>query len=401
MKPIRIAHITTVDFGLRHHLLNQLLHLQRIGFDVTGISSPGPDAAYVQKQGIRHIGIQITPTMSPLRDALSLYHLFTVLKRERFDIVHTHNPKPGLLGQFAARMAGTPIVVNTLHGLYFHENMRKRQRSFYVSMEKLAGRCSDAILSQNSEDVKTAVAEGVCAPEQISFLGNGIDVEHFRREHVRPAALEALRRELNIPDDAFVVGYVGRLLTEKGIPELLDAAWCLKRNGVDARFLFVGPTEVQNGSDLSPDIARKFDVEEMCIFTGMRHDMPEMYALMDVLAVPSHHEGFPRAPMEASAMGVPVVATSVRGCREAVHDGENGILVPPHSGAHIAGALLDLYKDEPRLRRLSASARGAAERLFDERIVFDRIQSQYERLLKRRSMKVPRSVTLSSEPSLA
>lgn len=380
MKPIRIAHITTIDFSLRHLLLNQLLHLKDRGFDVTGISSSGPDVELLERHGIRHIAVPMACGMTPLRDLASLYRLYSVLKKEKFDLVHTHNPKPGLLGQIAARMAGIPYVINTLHGFYFHDQMPLPQRRLYITLEKIAGRCSDAILSQNFEDVRTALDEGVCLADQITYLGNGIDLDYFNPNNVRPESLDALRGEFGVPKESLVVGFVGRLVEEKGIRELLDAAWCAKRNDIDVRFLFIGPLETEKKNSLTPAIAKKYDVEEICIFTGLRYDMPELYALMDLFVLPSYREGFPPSPMEAAAMGVPVIVSDIRGCREAVVDGENGVLVPARSSARLATALLDLLDNPAERKRLSNNARRIAEERYDELIVFDRISDEYNRL---------------------
>ncbi len=120
---IKVAHITTIDLSLRLLLLNQLTAIRQAGYDVVAISAPGPHVAHVEAAGIRHIPVHMTRTFSPLADLRSLRELVRILRRERFDIVHTHNPKPGLIGQLAARIAGAPIVVNTLHGFYFHDRM--------------------------------------------------------------------------------------------------------------------------------------------------------------------------------------------------------------------------------------------------------------------------------------
>jgi glycosyltransferase involved in cell wall biosynthesis len=386
MKQIRVAHITTIDFSLRHLLLNQLLSLKEAGFDVTGISASGPDVEYLREHGIRHIAVPMSRSITPARDAISLLQLYNVLRREKFDIVHTHNPKPGFIGQVAARMAGTPIIVNTLHGFYFHEHMRKPERHLHVTLERIAGRLSDAILSQNSEDMHTAVVERVCPAERIKFLGNGIDLQYFDRSRVSEETLAKLRIDFGIPDGARVVGYVGRLVREKGIRELLDAIWCVKRNNIDARALLIGPIDRHKKDAITPDIAREYGIEDMCIFTGMRYDMPELYALMDVFVLPSYREGFPRAPMEAAAMGVPVIATNIRGCREAVVHEKNGLLVPPRSGAHLAATLLDVLRNDHMRGQFAANARPVAEELFDERKVFETVRIQYHSLLSRKAM---------------
>jgi len=261
-RAIRVAHITTIDLSLRLLLLNQLRSLCEAGYEVTGISAVGsPLGAHVaalEAAGIRHIAVEMTRSFTPAHDAASLAELVRVMRRERFDIVHTHNPKPGLLGQVAARLAGVPVVVNTLHGFYFHDGMSRPWRRFYIATEKIAAACSDVILSQNPEDIETALAEGIARSGQIKWLGNGIDLRRFDRARVEAGTLERVRRELGIEAGQPVVGFVGRLVAEKGILELLEAARVVLRTRPDTRFLIVGPVDQEKPDALTPAIANEY-----------------------------------------------------------------------------------------------------------------------------------------------
>jgi glycosyltransferase involved in cell wall biosynthesis len=377
----RVAHVTTVDLSLRYLLLNQLRRIQDEGYDVFGISAPGPDVDALEASGIRHFAVPMTRRFTPLADLRALWALVRLMRRERFDVVHTHTPKAGLLGQLAARLSGVPVVVNTLHGFYFHDDMKPAPRRFYIWMERIAARCSDTILSQNTEDMATAVKERIASPELIKWLGNGIDVHRFDRRRLSDQTLDALREEIGIEPDALVIGFVGRLVEEKGILELLEAAPKVLAAFPSARFLIVGPYDDEKPDALRPDVAERFGVSEQCRFLGMRHDLPELYALMDLFVLPSHREGFPRTPMEASAMGVPAVVTDIRGCREAVEHGVNGLLFPVHDSDALAEAIISLLRDDSRRASMGAAGRRMAEERFDEQKVFDRVLSEYERLL--------------------
>ncbi|MBX3057500.1 MAG: glycosyltransferase family 4 protein [Anaerolineae bacterium] len=378
----KVAHITTIDLSLRFLLLNQLQSLQAAGYDVIGISAFGPDVPVLEASGIRHIAVPMTRRFSPLPDLLSLWRLYRVIRRERFTIVHTHNPKPGLLGQVAAWLAGTPIIVNTVHGFYFHEGMKPFWRWFYITVEKIAARCSDVILSQNREDMLTAVTTRICSPEKIKYLGNGIDIARFNRDCLPPETIAHTRATLGIPPDAPVVGFVGRLVAEKGILELLAAARQVVTKIPQTHFLIVGPLDTEKADALTPAIAADYGLADACIFTGMRQDMPELYALMDLFVLPSHREGFPRSPMEASAMGVPCVVTDIRGCREAVTHGRNGYLTRLSDVDALAAAILDLLTDKEKARQMGQNGRQMAEELFDEQLVFARVKAEYARLLQ-------------------
>jgi glycosyltransferase involved in cell wall biosynthesis len=380
-RKLKVAHLTTVALSLRLFLLNQLESIQDAGFAVTAISAGGPDVAAVEALGIRHIDVSMTRKFSPIADLVSLWRLYTVMRREAFTIVHTHTPKGGLLGQLAASMAGVPVIVNTVHGFYFHDNTPPLSRRFYVLTEKLAATCSDLIFSQNSEDIATAVAEGICRPDQIEYLGNGIDVVRFDRLCISDEELSQKRGELGISSDSKVIGFVGRLVAEKGIIELLEAAQLILQRYPKTQFLVVGPVDDQKRDAITPEITQKYGVSDSFIFTGMRQDMPQMYALMDIFVLPSHREGFPRSAMEASAMGIPVVATDIRGCREVVEAGRNGLLVPPGKVADLADAIMQLFDDQEQMQRMGDCGRTIARERFDERQVFQRIQAAYHRLL--------------------
>ncbi|MBW2508574.1 MAG: glycosyltransferase family 4 protein, partial [Deltaproteobacteria bacterium] len=361
----RVAHVTTVDLSLRYLLLNQLERIRDEGYEVVGISADGPDVAAVEARGIPHFAVPMTRRFTPLADLRALWALVRLMRRERFDVVHTHTPKAGLLGQLAARLSGVPVVVNTLHGFYFHDGTKPLPRRFYVWMERIAAKCSDSIFSQNREDIATAVEERIARPELVKWLGNGIDVARFDRRRLSDESLDALRRDIGLNPTAPVVGFVGRLVEEKGILDLLQAAQSVAKAIPNVQFLIVGPYDEEKPDALRPDVGERYGLADRCRFLGMRHDMPELYALMDVLVLPSYREGFPRAPMEASAMGVPTVVTDIRGCREAVEDGVNGLLFPVGDVDALADALVGLLRDDARRGQMGAAARVMAEERFD------------------------------------
>lgn len=390
MSQAKVAHITTVDLSLHYLLLNQLRSIQQAGYEVVGVSSPGLDVPAVEAAGIRHIAVQITRhPFTPLQDLKTLWQLYRIIRREGFAIVHTHTPKPGFLGQVAAKMAGVPVIVNTLHGFYFHDHMHPVLRRFYIMLEKIAARCSDVILSQNREDIKTAIGEHICPPEKIRHLGNGIDVQRFNPASLTPQDIAGKRLEVGLPEGARVVGFVGRLVREKGLLELFAAARIVRERLPNVRFLFVGQVDSEKRDALTPDTAQEYGIADICHFLGRRQDMPGLYALMDVFVLPSHREGFPRAPMEASAMKVPCVVTDIRGCREVVEHGRNGLLVPLGDVQALAEAIVELLTDREKARRMGEEGRRMARERFDEQLVFEKVKAEYARLLREKGLPAP------------
>ncbi|WP_110519439.1 glycosyltransferase family 4 protein [Herpetosiphon llansteffanensis] len=384
-----VLHIATADMGLCFLLLEQMQAIQHAGYQVRGVASDGPYRAEVEAAGIPVEVVTMPRSVTPTSDLVAIAKLVRLFRQLKPTIVHTHNPKPGLLGQLAARLAGVPIIINTIHGFYFHEHSSAKQRNFYIAMEKIAARCSHAILSQNREDLTTALASKIARPEQISVLGNGINIDVFDRRAVSQTEVETARQALGIPVDAQVIGAVGRLVAEKGYRELFEACRQLMATRPNLRLLVVGPEEPHKADGLTAATAAEYGIAERTHFAGLRRDMPVLYHLMDVLAHPSYREGFPRAPMEASAMGVPVVASAIRGCRETVVHGLNGMLVPVRDAAALAQSLGRILDDQILRAAFAKLARQLAEREFDQQRVFERVLLTYAEQLQARGLAMP------------
>ena len=389
---MKIAHITTVDTSLEGLLLNQLRSLQAAGYEVAGISTPGRHVPAIEAAGIRHLAVPMSRNLTPWADLVSLWRLFRVLRRERFTVIHTHTPKAGLLGQLAARMAGVPVIVNTVHGFYFHDHMRPAARRFYIAMETVAAWCSHLILSQNAEDIQTALKEGICKPDRIEFLGNGIDLTQFDPDGVSAEDELRCREKLGIAADAPVVGFVGRLAARrKGFLDFLAAARDIAARRPDVRFLIAGGSDRGKPDAVDPSAAADYGIAERCVFVGNRPnpELPPLYKIMSVLVLPSIFEGVPRVVMEAAAMGTPAVVTDVKGNREAVTHDRNGLLVPFGDVPALASAIMRILSEPETAQRMSAEARRIAAERFDERVVFEKVRSAYARLLSGRGLMLP------------
>lgn len=383
----KIAHVSTSDMTIGVLLLNQLISLRDAGFDVVAVCSPGPYVKEVQAAGIRVIPIPMVRALTPGADLRALASLVRAFRQERPAIVHTHTPKAGLLGQYAALLARVPLRVHTIHGLYFPGHMRPGTRRFYVWLERITMRFARLSLSQNPEDMPVAITEGICRADRISYLGNGIDLCRFHPDRVDPDRVASLRRELDIPASQKVVGIVARVNREKGYLEFFAAAARIAAELPETRFLIVGPVEREKFDALDPmQLAQQFGIEANVRVLGLRSDMPELYSLMDVLVLPSHREGFPRSPMEAAALGRPVVATDIRGCRQVVKAGETGLLVPRGDVVALADAVLTILRDPNLAGAMGRAGREHALRHFDETDVVNRTITAYNALLRRRNV---------------
>lgn len=377
---MKVCHVATVDLSVRFLLLNQLLHLKREGMNVHAVCSDGPWLPEVESSGIVVHRVAMKRSMAPLSDLAALASLILLFRRERFDLVHLHTPKGALLGGLASRMARIPHVVYTIHGFYFHEGMRPLARRFYEFWERIVSFCVDFALSQNRADVDMALRAGSYRHGEIEFLGNGIDVRRFDPDAIPKATMARIRRSLGIPENGRVLGIVARLVEEKGYPELFRALRMLLDEFPDLYVLAVGPQDEAKADSLSPETARMLGVAHRVVFTGMRLDLPELYAAMDIFVLPSRREGFPRVVMEASSMALPVVASDIRGCREAVEDGVTGMLFPVRDAEGLAGAVARFLRDPDLANAMGANGRRKARSEFDEARVFARVVRTYKRL---------------------
>lgn len=377
----RLVQLTTTDISLELLLGPQLSAFIEAGYEVIGVSAPGPFVDAVTARGVRHVPLaNATRAMAPHKDLLAIGELARLFRRLSPDIVHTHNPKPGLYGRIAARLAGVPVVVNTVHGLYALPEDDWKKRAVVYGLERIASTCSDAELVQNPEDMVTlrrVLREPV---GKLNLLGNGIDLDRFGARDDADELRSKIRAELGVDDDTVVVGAIGRLVLEKGYVELFAAWHELRRSHPDARLVVVGPSD-DDKSDAMPAEVMASAREDGVVFLGMRDDVEAIYRALDVYVLASHREGFPRSAMEAAAAGLPIVATDIRGCRQVVDDDVSGLLVPVRSAAGL-GAALERLLDDPELRRTMSTA--AVQRSidhFDQRSVISTTLDTYRRLL--------------------
>ncbi|HEV2068495.1 MAG TPA: glycosyltransferase family 4 protein [Acidimicrobiales bacterium] len=380
----RLLHLTATDMSLELLLGPQLAAFAGAGYEVLGASAPGPYVEALERAGVRHVPLRhATREVSPGRDALAVAELVRVFRALRPDVVHTHNPKPGVYGRLAARAASVPVVVNTVHGLYALPDDRRAKRALVYGLERMAAACSGAELVQNPEDLETLARVGV-PRDRLHLLGNGIDLRRFDPAAVDPERTAAVRAEIGARPGDVVCGAVGRLVWEKGYRQLFAAATALRPQVPELRVVVVGPQEAGKADALDDADLERARAEAGVHFLGVRHDLEALYPAMDLYVLASRREGFPRSAMEAAAMGVPVVATDVRGCRQVVDHGRTGLLVPGGDAPALASAIAQLARDADLRARMGAAARAKALAEFDQQRVIDLTLAVYAELLGRR-----------------
>jgi len=386
---MKLIHLTTVDLSLRALLLDQLERYAKEGFEVVGVSAPGPYVPELEARGIRHVPVRsLTRSWTPLQDARAFRELRRIFRAERPTIVHTHNPKTGVLGRLAARSTGVPVVVNTVHGLYAAADIGPAKRLVVRGAERISARFSDHELFQSEEDHAWAVRTRLVPERRATWLGNGVDTARFDRAAVDPERVAALRASWGA-EGRMVVGTVGRLVAEKGYRELFRAASVVRRTHPEALFVAVGPEDPSKADRLDPVLLERVRAGEDVVLAGEGdgEDMPAVYAAFDAFCLPSYREGVPRSAIEAMSTGLPVVATDIRGCREVVADGVTGLLIPDHDQGAIARAVSRLIHDADLREDMGRAGRARAVERFDEDLVIRRTLDVYERLLRAKGLR--------------
>jgi len=375
-RPLRVAHLTTVDMSLALLLGTELRVDVERGFETFGISAAGPYVDQVIALGVTHVPVpSLTRSWDLRRDGQAARELLGVIRALRLDVLHTHNPKTGVLGRLLGRLASVPVVVNTCHGLWAGRGDGLAKRAFVLTAETVAAQASHAELYQNAEDRRTL--RRAVPGRRAKVVGNGVDLGRFAPD---PEAGAELRRELGVAPDELLVGGVGRRVAEKGIREFAAAA---RRLAGKARFAWVGPVDDDKADALSDDLSADLGG---VLFLGERRDMPAVYSALDVFVLASYREGFSRSAMEAAACGTAMVLTDIRGCREVGSDEEHLLLVAPRDDVALADAISRLLVDEGLRARLGRAARERALALFDQRAIAHLSVSTYAAVARRRRL---------------
>ena len=380
---IRVVHVVNVDVGVRIHLKNQLLYLAEQGYNVSAICSPGPlvPGDGITPEGIPVRTIPMSRDIRPWQDLLAIAKLAHLFRQEHFDIVHTHSVKPGLLGRLAARLASTPCIVHTVHGLLLHEGMTWWNRWLWKVAEKVGAAFGDYMLSQSRQDMAILIRDGICSAQTLGYLGNGIDLAQFNPARIIPEEVQATRQALGVTATDKVIAIVGRLLADKGYGEFAEMARLVHKDYPRTRFWMIGRVEPDKSDGLAVEDIIADNMSEYVSYLGLRSDMPQLYAAMDIFVLPSYHEGMPRSLMEAAAMGKAIVASDIRGCREVIEHDVTGLLVPVRDAHRLAQVVQSLLDDPAKASRLGAAARAYALEHFDEEVYFEQLHAAYQMLL--------------------
>ncbi|KIA82883.1 glycosyl transferase family 1 [Kaistella solincola] len=376
----KLLRLTTVPISLDKLLGKQLSFMSQY-YEVTAISADAPELARVaNKYGVKHHHIEMTRQISPLRDVKALWQFYRYCKAEKPFIVHSHTPKAGIVGMLGAKLAGVPNRLHTVAGLPLMEATGVK-RTVLNFVEKLTYACATKVYPNSQGLYEFILKEKFAEPSKLKVLGkgssNGIDTAFFSRSQVPEKQLQELRQSLSILPDDFVFIFVGRLVGDKGINELVHAF--KETNLPQTKLLLVGPLETDLDA-LLPETLKEIENIKSIISAGYQDDVRPYFAISDALVFPSYREGFPNVVLQAGAMELPAIVSDINGCNEIIINGENGLIIPPKNVDELKDAMLKLLNDKELYNKLKKNTRPRIVKNYEQSVVWQAILEEYKTL---------------------
>ncbi|WP_031428708.1 glycosyltransferase family 4 protein [Flavimarina sp. Hel_I_48] len=380
----KLIRITTVSGSLWILLKGQLRFMNQF-YHVIGIAGAKENMQKVRdNEGIDTIDLEMTRVITPVQDLSSLFKLYKVLKREKPFIVHTHTPKAGIVGMMAAKMAGVKHRLHTVAGLPLVEATGTK-RTILNQVERLTYACATKVYP-NSKGLEDIILEHkFTKPEKLKVLANGssngINTSIFSPDVSTTEEKEQLKNKLGIKPNDLILVFVGRIVRDKGINELMEAFHKLSKKYDHLKLLMVGPYE-KDLDPISPEAEEEIATNKAIISLGWQDDVRPFFAVSDVLVFPSYREGFPNVVLQAGAMSLASIVSDINGCNEIIEEGINGTIIPVKDASAIEAAIEKMIENPEITTQMKNVARERIVRLFDQKKVWEAILQEYKNLEK-------------------
>ena len=383
IKP-RLLRITTVPISLKILLRGQFIFFHQQGFEVLTVSADGPEVADIKREGVEHIIVPMTRTITLLQDFVCLYKLILIIKKFKPDIVHTHTPKAGLLGMLAAWLCNVPVRLHTVAGLPLME-MQGVKRWIIKQTERITYACAHRIYPNSRGLFDFIIKEIRIRPLKLKIIGsgssNGIDVEYFSRTPQLEQQASQIRLNNQIPDNEIVFCFVGRLVMDKGITELVRSFEVIN-NKVPSWLLLVGSFEEQL-DPLPPGVMVSIKGNKRILATGFQKDVRAYMMASNIFVFPSYREGFPNVVMQAACLNIPSIVSDINGCNELIENNKTGLVIPPKNEEALQTAMEKLAANEDERKEMSIKAKDFVSGHFDQRHFWNELHNEYSSLLRK------------------
>ena len=382
----RLLRITTASISLKLLLRGQFTYCQHQGFEVLAVSAWGSEVKDLLKEGIPHQVVPMTRKITPIKDLICLWKLIQLIQKFKPDIVHTHTPKAGLLGMMAAWICHVPARLHTVAGLPLME-ARGMKRKVLKIVERITYACAHRVYPNSKGLLDYIIREFNIENEQLStqnikfkVIGkgssNGIDSTYFLQTPELLQQAHVIRAQYDIPEGAIVFSFVGRIVRDKGIVELVEAFKKISSSRTDVRLILVGPFEPE--MDPIPQDALQFiNDSTLVIKAGFQKDVRPWLMASDIFVFPSYREGFPNVVMQAACMGIPCIVSDINGCNEIIEDKVSGVIVPVKNEFILYQAMLQLATQKDLRLSFANNARQFVASNFDQQYVWNEIRNEY------------------------
>lgn len=374
IKNVKILQVCAIDESVEALLKPLIRKSMNHGFEVHNACTDTGRFARLQRDGLIMKNIKIDRSINPISNLKSILDLYKLMRTEKYDIVHVHTPIAALLGRIAAKMAKVPTIIYTAHGFYFHDEMDKKTYNLFVNIEKYAAKyLTDWLLLQSKEDYEFAIHNKFKSKDKIIHISNGVDIwSKFHPTVIDSEQVKSFTLDNNVTDKDFVFSFIGRLVKEKGIFELLSAFSRINKIHPNTKLIVIGDLSASERDKASTETIDSYKSNQNIIFTGYRRDTPTLVAASDVYVLPSYREGLPRSIIEAMALHKPVIASNIRGCREEVFHMKNGVLVEKENDKSLFEAMNFLIENPNKVEQFGEYSRILVEELFDEEKVIQK-----------------------------
>jgi glycosyltransferase involved in cell wall biosynthesis len=378
----KLIRITTIPLSLEK-LLGGQLHFMSDYYEVIAVSSDEKRLQQIgQKEKVEVYHTELTRKITPLKDLQALWRLYRFFKEEKPTIVHTHTPKAGIIGMLAAKLAQVPYRLHTVAGLPLME-VNGLKRNILDAVERLTYQCATKVYPNSKGLYDFIVEHNYAKTDKLKVIANGssngIDTTYFSLDSIEDDTINTLKEELGIQPSDFVFVFVGRLVGDKGINELIKAFSMLKQKETNLKLLLVGPLE----SDLDPledNTLNEIKINPSILTVGMQNDVRPYFAMANALVFPSYREGFPNVVMQAGAMGLPAIVSNINGCNEIIQQDANGMMVPPKDIDSLYTAMEKLYLDSNFYSILKSNARAMVTSRYEQELVWNALLDEYNNL---------------------
>ena len=377
---IKILRVVTSSISFKL-IDGQAQFMQQQGYQViTASGGPFPKEEIPQLKGVRFIPQpHLVRPISIKEDLLALRDMIRLIRKERPDIIHSHTPKAGLMGMLAGWLCRVPIRIHTVAGLplLVHRGFKRKVLNL---VERITYRCATYVYPNSHKLRDTIISLGLASPDKLRVIGdgssNGINVQHFCKALFAEELVDPIRKQLG---GGFTFIFVGRIVRDKGICELVEAFTRLQQEHPDARLLLVGDFE-QKLDPLPDDVYHTIQSHPAINCAGWQDDVRPWFAAADALAFPSYREGFPNVVMQAGAMGLPCVVSDINGCNEIIIEGENGLIIPSHDAAALYQAMKRMLEDKALYTHCQQNARPLIASRYKQEDVWQATLEMYRSL---------------------